>query len=494
MEVFVVDNDETILAFMGKLLRKEGYSVKTAEDGLSALRILKSYTPDVALIDLIMPKIDGRKLCQIMRTMPALKNTRMVMLSAVSKEERVRYTEMGFDACIAKGPLRKQGENVRRVLKLIESGRTAEMPNDVLGLENLYARGITKELLSSKRHHELIEENLTGGILELTSENSVIYANPAALRIFGHPEENVLGAAFPSLFHTHQASKPLELLDVTRNGSGTAPSVVDISDKKVEMSCFNIKEEEGSTIIVILNDITRRLAASRALQKAHDELENRVQERTAELAQVNEEIKTSLSEKEVLLREVHHRVKNNLQLVSSLLSLQADNVSDEKTAQIFKDSIHRINSIGVVHETLYQTEGLSRIDLGSYVQNVAEQLIQSYSTEDNRVFLSVKSEPVVLTLDQAVPSGLIVNELITNALKHGFPGDRSGTIRVLVQAGGSDTCRLVVSDTGVGLPEGYSDGKTLGMSIVQALVRQLDGKISIVSGNGLRIAIDFPIG
>ena len=494
MEVFVVDNDETIIVYLKKLLRKDGHTVKTATDGLSALEILKSYTPDVALIDLIMPKIDGRKLCQIMRTMPKLEKTRLVMLSAVSKEERILFTEMGFDACIAKGPLKKQGENVRRVLKLIESDETEAMPDGILGLENLFPRGITKELLSSKRHHELIEENLTEGIMEVAVGGSIIYANPAALKILGLPQENVLGHPFASLLAGNQRSVPLQLLAEVQEESRTAVATVDIGHRRIEMSCFNIREDEGNTVILILNDITNRVAAAKELQRAHDELESRVEERTNELARVNEEIKTSLGEKEVLLREVHHRVKNNLQIVSSLLQLQANNVPDEKTAAIFKDSIHRINSIGMVHETLYHSHGLAKIDLGNYVESVATQLVESYDTEDRRIFLSVKAEPVILTIDQAVPGGLIVNELITNALKHAFPDDSTGTIRVLVQAGGTRSCRLVVSDSGVGLPEGYEDGKTLGMNIVRTLVNQLDGEIAISSGNGVRITIDFPIG
>jgi PAS domain S-box-containing protein len=494
MEVFVVDNDETIIVYLKKLLRKDGHTVKTASDGLTALQILKSYTPDVALIDLIMPKIDGRKLCQIMRTMPKLRDTRMVMLSAVSKEERIQFTEMGFDACIAKGPLKRQGENVRRVLKLIESDEAGAMPDGILGLENLFPRGITKELLSSKRHHELVEENLTEGILELAAGNSIIYANPAALHILGLPEEHVLGHPFSSLLPVHQRIAPLQLLTEAQKENRTATSAVDVGDRRVEISCFNIREDEGNTVILILNDITRRVAAARELQKAHDELESRVEERTVELARVNEEIKASLGEKEMLLREVHHRVKNNLQIVSSLLSLQANSVPDEKTAEIFKESIHRINSIGMVHETLYHSQGLAKVDLGSYVESVATQLVESYGTEDKRIYLSVKSEPVTLTIDQAVPGGLIVNELITNSLKHAFPGDSTGTIRVLVQAGGTDTCRLIVSDNGIGLPEGYNDGKTLGMNIVRTLVTQLDGEIAINSGDGVRVTIDFPIG
>ena len=197
------------------------------------------------------------------------------------------------------------------------------------------------------------------------------------------------------------------------------------------------------------------------------------------------QIKSSLREKVVLLKEVHHRVKNNLQVISSLLNLQAAKIKDPVALEMFRDSQDRVRSIAFFHEHVYQSKDLSRVDLGSYLRTLADHLLKSYGGSRGRVKMSVLTdEHVGLGVDKAIPCGLIVNELVSNALKHGFREGQAGTISVELRATSRSDLLLAVADDGVGLPAGHSLGKaqTLGHQLVLTLIKQLGGHLEVVRG------------
>ena len=192
------------------------------------------------------------------------------------------------------------------------------------------------------------------------------------------------------------------------------------------------------------------------------------------------ELIQSLGEKEVLLKEVHHRVKNNLQVINSIMKLQGARVDDDPRLQeILHHSRDRIRSMALIHESLYQNKQFSLIDLGNYIDGLARNLVMSYSLSGRiSLELDLGKDPVPLVLDQASPCGLILNELISNALKHAYPGDGAGTVRVSLQLLG-DRVAITVSDDGIGLPTGFDDQRdgNLGLELVRMLVGQLDGHI-----------------
>ncbi len=199
-KILVADNDPAILTFCSMFLSKNGYEVQTAEDGLSALRILDTYVPDVMFIDLIMPNIGGDKLCSIVRSIDRFKDVFLVLLSAISAEEHARYLQYGFNACIAKGPLKATGEHLLTLLHRLETNARRDLEPIELGLEGLAKREITRELLSTKRHYELVLNNMAEGILEVTSDARVVFANPTVSALTGIPETSLLGASFFILF------------------------------------------------------------------------------------------------------------------------------------------------------------------------------------------------------------------------------------------------------------------------------------------------------
>ncbi len=210
--------------------------------------------------------------------------------------------------------------------------------------------------------------------------------------------------------------------------------------------------------------------------------------------QAEAQIKASLREKEVLLREIHHRVKNNLQIISSLLHLQSNQVEHEAARALFAESQSRIRSMALIHERLYQSDDLAQVDFAAYLDSLTKHLFRSYDVQRGTITRTVHADGGPLSVDRAIPCGLIVNELVANALKHAFPDGQSGTIRVHY-AEESGAAQLVVADDGRGAPEGFDTdtSDSLGLRLVRGLVQQLNGALVIHHDDGLRFTVTFPL-
>ncbi len=207
----------------------------------------------------------------------------------------------------------------------------------------------------------------------------------------------------------------------------------------------------------------------------------------------NERLRASLREKEVLLQEIHHRVKNNLQVINSLLRLQSEHVPDESNRQMFAEAQSRVQAIAGIHELLYRSPDLARVDFSVYLNRLVRNLFSFYGIDEDRIHLAINVNHSNLEVSQAIPCGLIVNELVTNSLKHAFPRGRHGTATVSLDCAGQ-ACILVVDDNGVGLPEGFDwkHGDSLGLQLVQTLVKQLDAIVHLDRRAGTRFEISFP--
>lgn len=204
------------------------------------------------------------------------------------------------------------------------------------------------------------------------------------------------------------------------------------------------------------------------------------------------EIMEDLKEKEVLLREIHHRVKNNMQIISSLLNLQSEYIEDKKALELFRETQSRIKSMARVHEKLHQSEDLARIDFAEYIRSLTADLLYTYATEPNLIKLKIDVEDVLLSIDAAIPCGLLINELVSNSLKHAFPDKRKGELCIALRPV-DDKLILRISDNGVGFPEGldFKNTETLGLQLVNALVGQLNGTIELDRTRGTEFKITF---
>jgi two-component sensor histidine kinase len=215
-----------------------------------------------------------------------------------------------------------------------------------------------------------------------------------------------------------------------------------------------------------------------------------------DLRQREEELLAAIAEKEVLLKEVYHRVKNNLQIISSLVSLKARKARDGAVRQELEDVRSRIHSLSILHEKLYQSDDLSRVDLAGYVRDLCSHLRQSFLGKGEGLELTVEADPVSLSLDLAIQLGLLVNEIVTNAFKHAFPQGGSGTIKVALEVD-EEARRLVlrVSDNGVGIPAAKHPGgsDSLGMNLIRALAARVEGELKIDGGNGTTVTVGMPL-
>jgi PAS domain S-box-containing protein len=314
-------------------------------------------------------------------------------------------------------------------------------------------------------------------IITVDINRRIVEFNSAAQEAFGYQQEEVIGKNVEILYaYANQALKIHEMTIV----NGHCAQRIDNRRKNgeifpVHLSAATLKDASGHLVGVmgVSRDISAQVIAE-------------------------EKIRASLEEKEVLLREIHHRVKNNLQIISSMLKLQARTLQDEHLADILRDSQSRIRSMALIHETLYQSPDLSRVNLKSYVHTLASHLCQMYSFQERGIQLGVHGDEVILDIDTAVPCGLIVTELLSNAFTHGFPikqhgaSNYSGEILVRLNRE-EDKCSLLVKDNGVGLDSDLDieNTESLGFRLVSALVRQLNGELTIDREHGTSILISF---
>lgn len=219
-----------------------------------------------------------------------------------------------------------------------------------------------------------------------------------------------------------------------------------------------------------------------------------IEQKNAEISAKNRTINESLAEKELLLKEIHHRVKNNLQIISGILSLQNNSISDEKAKQILVDGQDRIQTIALLHKTMYQNENFNMVDFQTYINELITYIKQANITANKKITIHQEIEDVQFNIDTAIPLSLIINEIITNCYKHAFENKTEGIISISIKKQTSDLYELAIEDNGTGLPENFSsieNSKSVGFDLIQGLCQQIDGEIEIISKNGTKINIQF---
>jgi len=236
--------------------------------------------------------------------------------------------------------------------------------------------------------------------------------------------------------------------------------------------------------VAVFVDLFRK---TRALATMNRAMEVEIEERLKQL-------KASLHEKDILLKEVHHRVKNNLQVISSLIDLQAERLTDPAMRTLFRDTRDRVRSMALVHEKLYQSADLAHTELGAYIRNVMKELFLAHGEVSSKVTLQLNLEPVFLPVDMAIPCGLILNELATNSLKHAFVGREHGTIEIQLTSV-NESVRLRFRDDGWGLPSGLNldAADSLGLRLIRMLSKQLRGEVKTHSGEGTTFELHFQL-
>lgn len=485
-KILLVDDDRLMLKYLTDLLEREGHEVKTAQDGFAALNLLTSFFPDIMFFDLIMPKIDGDKLCQIVSNMPHLENCYLVILSAAVAELDFDHTEIGADAYIAKGPFDTTARHVLAAIETSDAPRQDDASKEIRGLESVYARRLTKELLSRNRHLETILESMSEGILEVYS-GKIVYANAAAINIFGLPQEKLLASYPQDLFEGDTRSRIVALID-SKEGKSIEigeNSPLELNGRLVTIRSIPVKNDPA-TFIIIIDDITERKKLEMRLQHvqkmeaigtiaagvAHN-FRNTLTEIlvNSQVIQMNYEDRSGLHE---VADRINKSVKRGAGLVDGLLQFSRRQIANE---------FQKMDLVGVVQETY--------------------ELIQKSFDKKITVRIDV---PDVLPV-RGDPAGLsqALMNLCTNA-RDAMPG--GGEIHLKAERV-RDQAEIMVSDTGHGMnretvekcfdpfftTKPVGEGTGLGLSTTYGIIKSHDGVIRVQSdpNSGSTFYISLPL-
>ncbi len=498
-KVLVVDNQPIMLKFMANLLERQGHKVLTAHDGLSALDVLETFSPDIMFIDLIMPNIGGQKLCRIIRSMPEMKDVYIVIQSAIAAEQTMNLTELGVNAFIAKGPFDKMSKHILSVLEHSDQETSQKSPEKVLGLDTLFKREVTKELLSSKRHLESIMNNMSEGIIELNPEARVVYANPAGVYLSGVSEEELLGSYFIELLHgVYRDSDTVEKFlgnsgDETLTIGEDSPMI--LNGKRILLNILHVKEEEQKNTLIILNDISERKRMEEQLRQA----------------QKMESIST-------LAGGIAHQFNNALSVITGniellTMNLPEDSVYNENIEPIKKSS-HRMTNL--TSQLLAYAQGgrynPQVVSLSSFIDDTLPLIRHSVSPV---IQIELDLMPGKINIETDITQMQMVLSAVVKNAAEAIEGQ--GGIRIITAekqidlnhpylASGRYVC-LSIEDDGKGMDEETKNrmfepffttnfqGRGLGMAAAYGIIQNHGGWVSVESelGTGTVVNIYLPL-
>ncbi len=380
---------------------------------------------------------------------------------------------------------RKQAEealsNLLEQLETIVEQRTVELTriNDSLQIEITERERIENALRESEQQFRAAFHQAAVGIAHVGINGQWLLVNQKLCDIVGYTSEELQFLTFQDITHPDDLDIDLNYVNQVLAG--------EIENYSLEKRYFR---KNGA--IVWVNITVSLMRESSGEPKYFISVVEDISDRKHD----HEQIQASLVEKEVLLKEIYHRVKNNLQVISSLLNLQSAYIQDAEDMAIFQQSQQRIASMALVHEKMYQSPDLAKIDLREYVQDLVSTLCASYELNTDLIDINIYvDQRIFLGLDTAIPCSLIIHELVSNSLKHAFAGDRSGEINIEIRYSSAHEILLIVRDNGVGLPPNFDFKNTasLGWELIDALSSQLSGDITINSDSGVEFKINFPL-
>lgn len=446
LRVLIVEDVADDADLVDRQLRQAGYATATrrVQDAEGMRAALEGDQWDLVVSDYSMPQFDApsalRLLRQSGRDIPFI-----VVSGSIGEDVAVAMMKAGAHDYVLKDNLTRFASAVERELQEAENRRERKLAEHWLRVSDHALKAVSQ------------------GVLISGPDRLLLSANEAFTAITGYGQAEVLGRSCRFLQgpatdpETTQAIR--RCLAELRDFSGEILNYrKDGTTFWNDLSISPVRDDSGrlTHFIGIIRDTTDRRRTGEALRD-------------------------SLREKEALLQEVHHRVKNNLQVISSLLRLETSRTEDAGAQRVLKDMQGRVLSMALLHETLYRTGRFGAVDLGPYLKHLAQQLIRTLQSDSALGRLVLELASVEVDIDQAIPCGLILNELLTNSLKHGLAHGRGGEVRVVLEADASAAVRLQVSDNGAGLPPDFEmvRSKSLGLQLVTDLARQLGGRLEV---------------
>jgi len=496
--LLIVDDNEKNLYMLEVLFQAVGYSVVSAKNGIEALERLRANHFDAIISDILMPGMDGFRLIWECKNDPSLSRIPFVFYTATYTEQKDEEFCLSLGAeCYILKPL-KSDELVRRIgqcIRDIRSPRTPTIDEDTFAREYSRRVGVKLEkreraLAESEEKYRLLYENSMDAILLTSPDGSVQSANPAACAMFQRTEDEIIRGGRGGVVDLSDPSLPAAITERERTGRFKGELTFIRKDGTRfpgEITSCVFTDRDGHTrTSMIIRDITERKKVEEQLKRFNEELELQVTERTSALNK-------SLHEKDLLVKEIHHRVKNNFQIVLSLLNLQSRQISDTKLLDIFRETQNRVKAMALVHERLYQSEDITSIDLSDYVKFMGNNLFKFYGTRLSVTQLEINISDIWVDINHAIPLGLLINELLSNALKYAFPEGRKGKISI-TGAKDESTIRIIVQDDGVGIPSSidWKNSPSFGLRLVNSLVEQLQGTIELDRSAGTKYTLTIP--
>ena len=479
--ILAMDDEALIRETISIYLENRGFRVLQAANGREGVEMFAKERPDLLLLDLRMPEMDGLEAMDHIRELDP--DVPCIVVSGTGiLGDAINALKRGAWDYVLK-PIEDMAILGHAVDKALERAR--------LFRENAcYQRGLeaaldvrTADLRQARQRLE--EQNLFLTTLIESIPNPVFYkdasgrylgCNQGFLRLLDLDRENIIGHTGEALFPAEQAGVFQHTDEEILGGLGERTYEIDFvppsgvpAHLAISKAAFRDGTGQVAGLVGVISDMT-----------AHNQLEA--------------EIRHSLKEKNLLLREIHHRVKNNLQLILSLMVLQADEIVDTGEIERSRRLEYRIRSMALVHEQLYNSSDLATIDMQGYIASLAGSIASHYKDKANLVRLDLDTASLRLDIDKSVPCGLVLNELLTNAYHHAFSPGQSGALRVVLRQSG-DHIHLSVADNGRGLPPGLTvdTAQTLGLVLVRELTRQLHGVLRVTADQGTRFDIVFPV-
>lgn len=458
LRLLILEDSASDAELLERELRRGGlsFAARRVDTREAFIRQLGDFQPHLIISDYNLPSFDGLAALELVRQKSLL--LPFILVSGhIGEDLAIEALKIGATDFLLKDRLGRLVSSVQRALREVEERSERQR------LEERFRQ---------------VVESAPNAMLMINAAGCVEMVNAQAEKVFGYARTELLGQPIEMLIPERFGSLHPELRTSFFDAPQSRPMGAgrdlyglrkDGSEVAVEIALNPIETREGKMVLAAIVDVSDRKAR-----------ENRIQ--------------VAMKEKDLLLSEIHHRVKNNLQVICSLLDLQSSKVEDEIALKLLVESQNRIKSMALIHQKLYEAKDFARVDFSSFIDTLVPNLVSSYCVDPGRITLAIDSADVSLPIDAAIPCGLIINELISNALKHAFPNQRRGqiTIQLANEPGGQIV--LCVADNGIGIADELDlAGATLGLQLITHLADQLGGDLSIQRSNPTRFALRFSL-
>lgn len=478
MDILVVDDTAANLKLLTSLLAAQGYRVRPASSGELALRSVAVKKPSLILLDVRMPGMDGYAVCRRLKADPDLRPVPVIFISAMNETtDKVQGFAVGGVDFITK-PIEPE-EVLARVRTHQELSRLQHSLEQRVAERTMELANAHHALQASEERLRLAFEATSDGIWDWNLKTGTLFFSDRWYSMLGYAP----GAFMPGYAAWCERVHPDDL------AAAEAAIRGHLEQERLNYAVeFRMRTQAGDwKWISSRGKVIERDAAGKPLRMVGSHVD------ITESKQDEARIASALHDKEVLLKEIYHRVKNNLQVIASLLSMQARGADDERVRSALTDSVSRVHAMALVHEQLYRSNDLERIAVKTYLGDLLGHLREASPASSRGVELSLDADDATVDIETAIPCGLLVNELVTNALKHAFPEDARGTITTRFRADADGWLTLEVGDDGVGVPAGFDfrQSASLGLRLVASLVDQLQGEMTLERGGGTRYRLHF---